>query len=801
MDVLDLDRETREALEFDALLDLVASHARTPMGARRLRAMRPQAGAEAPGLELSTVEELRGLLAEEGRLVTGALPDPAGALEALAIERARLDPRTLRDLATTLHAASELGRRLRRLGAETRPRLRELGGGLPDLGAETAAVLRCVDSDGRLVDDASPELRRIRTAIARVGERLRRTLEERVRDPGADGVIRDDFVTQRNGRFVIPVRTDSPRPVRGIVHASSSSGATLFVEPMESVGMNNELVALREEELEEQERILQDWALRFRRRLGDAGHAVETLAVVDDLQARALFADSAGAERPVLEPDGRLELRAVRHPLLDHKLREQGAACVPLDVVLERGERVLLLSGPNTGGKTVALKTIGLAVLMAQSGIPVTAARATLPTFRQVRADIGDHQSIDADLSTFSAHLKAASTFIERLEPPALLLFDEPGTGTEPGEGAALARSILESLLRPRVRTVATTHHGALKAWAFTTPGVVSAAMEFDAESLRPTFRVIPGAAGVSAGLDIAQRLGLDRAIVARARSYLGDDASRANAYLERLRELTAELERRGESLQRRQAELQALQQGMRERDAREREQRARETQRTLDRELARFRKQSLRELEGVRDARARTRVEKRRRKGEERLRSEAARAVRGAVGPAASETAGGPPVGELRPGMRVHVGSLGREGEVLGVRGSKVELRLGNVTLSADRNDLFGVADGAAGAGEAGTRPAGGGSSPLRRVDVAAPPREVKLVGLTVDEALPLLDKGLDSAALAGCREVRVVHGHGTGRLRAAVRDFLRGHPHVEAQRPGQAVEGGDGATVVRLR
>jgi DNA mismatch repair protein MutS2 len=791
---MDLDRETREALELDALLELVASFARTAMGRARILGLDPGLEPDVAARTLRAVEEVRRHVEEAGRVVAGALPEPGTALDALTVEGTRLDPRVLRDLAATLEGASDLGRRLRRLDADVFPLLRDLGQGIPDLSAECADVLRNVDSEGRLADAASPELSRLRTAIARVGDRLRRMLETRLRDPGADGVIRDDFVTQRNGRFVIPVRTDSPKPVRGIVHASSSSGATLFVEPMESVGLNNELVALREQELEEQERILEDWATRFRQRLGEARGAADAVAVADDLQARALFAEAADAVTPGLEPGGTLELVRVRHPLLDRKLREQGSECVPIDVILPPGERVLVLSGPNTGGKTVALKTLGLLVLMAQSGIPVTAERAVLPPFRQVRADIGDHQSIDADLSTFSAHLKAASEFLERLDPPALLLFDEPGSGTEPSEGAALARALLEALLRPEVVTVATTHHGALKAWAVTTDGVVSAAMEFDAETLRPTYRVLPGAAGVSAGIDIAKRLGLDAGIVERARTYLGDDATRANTYLTRLRELTVEVERRRDELELRRLELEERERRRQAEAERRRTEQSREARKVLDREVERFRKRSLRELEGIREAKERARVEKRRRKAEDRLRGDAAKVGRLAGADAA--TPGRPLEGGIRKGMRVRIGSLGREGDVVEVRGSKVEVRMGNVTLTAERRDLFATEETP---GKAPDRVKSGGTAV--RAEPLAAPREILLVGMTVDEALPVLDKGLDSAALAGCSEVRVIHGHGTGRLRSAVRGFLQGHPHVDAQRPGGKADGGDGATVIRLR
>ncbi|HKQ62722.1 MAG TPA: hypothetical protein VJS92_15635, partial [Candidatus Polarisedimenticolaceae bacterium] len=457
------------------------------------------------------------------------------------------------------------------------PQLRELGRGLADLGTEARPVLRHVDAEGRLGDEASPELRRLRQAQARTGERLRRLLERLIHEPGAEVVIRDEFVTQRNGRFVVPVRSDAPRPLRGIVHGSSSSGATRFVEPLETVELNNELVQLAELEQQEQERVLFAWSDAFRRRRDEVLATVEALARVDALQARALFADETEAIVPELAEDGDLVLERARHPLLDRRLRAAGGRCEPLTLRLAPFDRVLVISGPNAGGKTVALKTVGLAVLMAQSGIPVPATAARLPVYRQVRADIGDHQSIQADLSTFSAHIGAVAGFLRDSAPPALLLFDEIGTGTEPGEGAALAHAILESLQSPGITAVATTHQAPLKVWATTDRRAVSAALEFDTATLRPTYRLLQDAAGVSAGLEIAQRLGLDPRVVARARERLGPDARRSEQQLERLHELTTEAELRRDELERQVAELERQRRQLDERSARESERRAAE--------------------------------------------------------------------------------------------------------------------------------------------------------------------------------------------------------------------------------
>lgn len=799
---LDLDPESRAALEFDAVLELVAAHAASAAGAARLLACWPLADAAAVGEEQAVVAEAAEHVEQEGRLLPARLPDPEAALAGLAVVGYAVEPLALRDLATVLIVAGDLRARLAGVPEERWPRLRALGAALADLRPLARRVAGCVGPDGKLTDEASAELQRLRQATARTGEKLRRQLESFLHDPDSAAAIRDDFVTQRNGRYVIPVRTDSPRAVKGIVHAASSSGATLFVEPLESVELNNALVRLAEEEAQETERVVRGWSDRFREREGEVMAAIDGVARADTLQARALFGASMGGVRPKVAAGAPLELREVRHPLLDRRLREHGARCVPLRFELGESDRVLVLSGPNTGGKTVALKTLGLAVLMAQSGIPVLAEEAALPVFRQVRADIGDHQSIDADLSTFSAHVRATARFVEEAAPPALFLFDEIGTGTEPTEGAALAQAILERLHRSGVTTVATTHQAALKAWAFTTPGAASAAMEFDEATLQPTFRVLPGAAGASAGIDIASRLGLDEVLVGRARELLGAGSRQAEAYMARLRDLMSDAERRREELLDRERALEAERTALEERASRDAARAREDASKALQKVLAEFRDATRREIAAIQDKKERARVEREHTRAEMRLRAERAAKER-EVGAGLVAAPTGPV--EPRPGLAVRIVSLGREGEVVALKGDKVEVRMGSTTFTVRRSDL-----GAAGPAPAPEprRPsavaaAAAGRLAASRDDAVrdeAPP-ELHLLGKTVDEALEALDKFLDDAALSGRTEVRVIHGHGTGRLKAAVRRFLRSHPHAASQRPGEPREGGDGATIVTLR
>ncbi|HEX6852657.1 MAG TPA: Smr/MutS family protein [Candidatus Polarisedimenticolaceae bacterium] len=806
----DLDADSRRVLELDAVLDEVAGHASTPGAAGSIRRAVPSFDAEFLEAEHEAVAQARAWIGERGRLIGGGLPDPAPALAILPLEGYACEPAQLRDLAEILLVAADLRRALGSRDAEGYPALREEARSLADLRALAQPVAENVGPDGRLLDGASAELHRVRQAIGRTGERLRRQLESFVHDPAAANVVRDAFVTQRNGRFVIPVRADSPRGVPGIVHAASSSGQTLFVEPLESVDMNNELVRLAEQELVEQDRVVRRWADRFRERAEEVLATVGGLERVDTLQARALWADAFGACRPVVAQAGHLELVEVRHPLLDRRLRERGERCVPLTLGLPEGRRVLVISGPNTGGKTVALKTVGLAILLAQCGIPVPARRAACPAGAWIRADIGDRQSIEADLSTFSGHVRSAAAWLREVRAPAWVLFDEIGTGTEPTEGAALAQALLERFAARGVACVATTHQSALKTWAFASDVAASAALEFDEEALRPTYRVLMGAAGASAGLSVAQRLGIDPEVLDRARALAGGEGRRAEDTMARLRERTADLERRLEAQSEAEADLSLRRAEVEERLEREGERMRREGARELEGVLEEFRREARRALEQITDVKVRARLEKEQARSEIRLKSTLAAKGRSLARPKSTSAPDPAKPFVPAPGAAVRILSLDREGVVRSIRDDRAEVQMGSATFTVRRADLGPPGEAAPGSAATATpRGLAASLASLRKgpsrdegpLGMPAPPIELHLLGKTVDEALGEVDKFLDDASRAGRTEARIVHGHGTGKLKAAVRGFLKGHAHVDAFRPGEPREGGDGATVVTLR
>lgn len=800
--VVDLGADSREALEFDRLLGLISTYARTRAGADAVLSTEVHTDPDRIHATQALAGEAMIHLERRGKLLSGFLPDPAPGMTRLSVPGERLEPGELRDLAQVLAAGGETAASMASLPEVDYPCLRQAVADLPDLRPVVRPMLSCIGPDGELTDDASSELRRIRQALARNGRRLRQMLERLLHRPEAGAVMQDEFVTQRNGRFVLPVRADAPRRVQGIVHASSSSGATLFVEPLETVELNNEQVRLEEQADEEQDRILAGWSRDLAGRLPELTQVVAWIGRLDGLQARAEFGRESGGVIPTVHEGGPLRLLQLRHPLLDRRLREEGSRAVPVSFLLDPSDQVLVISGPNTGGKTVAIKTLGLAVLMAQAGIAVPADEAVLPLYRQVRADIGDHQSIQADLSTFSAHLAAVARFLSELAPPALLLFDEIGTGTEPSEGAALAQAVLEQLRVPGTTAVATTHFGRLKAWAYTTAGAASAAMEFDEATLKPTFRVDMGAAGVSAGIEIAGRLGLPGPVVEYARSLLGKDSRQTEAFLSRLRRLTAEVEQGRDELARAREAVAREREDQARAAAEETERLRRRSTRALEEALKSFRTAARAEIRQIADRKRRDRETKYQARAESRLRRLAPEAIRAGGGEQGSPL----DPGEIRPGADVLVRSLQKRGRVVAVRGEQVEVRLGKVGFTVQRSDLA-RPDRPGGEPEAAPPSSFIQEEAARRRSPepaescgAGTGMELMLLGKTVEEALEAVDRFLDRSALQGLAEVRIVHGHGTGRLKAAVRRFLTGHPHVGSHRPGGAGEGGDGATVAVL-
>ncbi|MDH3627014.1 MAG: Smr/MutS family protein [Acidobacteriota bacterium] len=791
-DSLRFDDATSSALGFAELLDWLAKRAVTPPGREALLSLRPHTDRARLEQVFDGIDELRQFRQGLGRLVPRGLPDPMPSRRLLASGDRGLDPSALRALAGFLVGSGKVRERADDLSVEQWPVLRSALDAIPTgLLPLAQEILKGVDPDGNLTDSASPELGRIRRRQRESAGRLQKMLEGWMREPARAVHLQDTFVTQRNQRFVVPVKTDSSGQVAGIVHDHSSTGSTRFIEPLETVELNNERVQLRDREREEERRILLEWKGALLEQLDTIDRNVEQIAILDGLEARAEFADRLEGCRPSFGESAALSAEGLRHPLLIRHFEGESREVVPLEITVDAETPLLVISGPNAGGKTVVLKSLGLAVLMAQSGIPPLATRLAAPIYERLFADIGDHQSIDDDLSTYSGHVASLRTVVEQAAPRSLLLIDEIGSGTDPAEGAALAQAFLERYLRPGFTTIATTHHGPLKRWAYLEPKIDSAAMEFDDEAHRPTYRMIPRTAGSSAGLDVAERLGLPADLLSRARELLGEHGVESERFMRRLREAVSGAEKERDeaqaahdTLQRKLAEIE----GQAKDDRREIQVKA---SRELDRALQEFRKQAGKQLRGLEEGTARRAAQKEYQTREAAMRMEHRRRDAELGAP---EDDGSPPA-TLQVGMSVRVHSLARVGTLVAVDGERADVKLGSHSFNVSISDLR-VSDSQADAGTGGPRV----PTPMDDTDESYP-TEIVLIGERVVEALEKLDRYLDEGVAAGLDVTRIVHGHGTGKLRNAVREYLRGDPRIKKVRPGDETEGGNAATIATLR
>ena len=532
-----MSRRAEHLLEFDKLRELLRQRTTCAPGRRFVDGLESNGGREELESTFALIREAREWLRLGRELGFGALADPQGWIDRLESPGAALEPADFLDAGSLLETSSWLRQQFREEAAKF-PLLAARASSLADFKELHAAIRRCILPNGEISDDASSALRRIRANIQQTRDSIQSTLKQILRSRQAESG--EDYVTLRNDRFVIPVRSEHRRNVQGVVHGASATGQTVFVEPFETVEINNQLVQLAEDEAAEIFRILKELTDRLRGMLTPLQSAAAVIAQLDSIFARGRFARDFDACMPEFSAEPQLRLDAARHPVLEDKLRRENRVIVAMSLALGGDERLLVISGPNTGGKTVALKTTGLAVLAAQAGIPVAAQRAVLSMFDRVLVDIGDEQSIAADLSTFSSHMLNLKRMLEEATPNSLVLADEMGTGTAPEEGAALAVALLDAFQKKHCFVLATTHHDRLKTYASTTPGVVNAAVEFDEVNLRPTYRLMVGVPGGSSGIAIAKRLELPESIIEHARSLMAPESQEAAgliAYLHRSRD------------------------------------------------------------------------------------------------------------------------------------------------------------------------------------------------------------------------------------------------------------------------
>ncbi len=812
-----MSRTAEDILEFDRLLEIVRRYTTCAPGRRAVEALAP--ASDLPALEgaFARVREASAYLRAGGEFGFGALADPEAWLARLEAPGAVLAPAELLDAASLLDTAAWLKQAFRAEAAKY-PLLAERAAALADFRALATAIRRAVLPNGEISDTASSELKRIRTAIGRTRDTVQKNLNQMLRTKGAEAGA--DYVTLRNDRFVIPVRAADRRQVPGVVHGASASGQTVFVEPFEVVELNNKLVQLAEDEAAEIARILRELTERLQAELPALQHAAQTIAELDSVFARARFAREFNCAMPEFASAAAICLEDARHPVLEDTLRRQGRPIVPISVALGGQETVLVISGPNTGGKTVALKTVGLAALAAQSGIPVAAERAVLPLFDRVLADIGDEQSIAADLSTFSAHMLNLKAMLASATEGSLVLVDEMGTGTAPEEGSALAVALLEEFRARRCLTLATTHHDRLKTYASATPGVLNAAVEFDEVNLRPTYRLRVGVPGTSSGIAIAQRLGLPAQVVERARAELAPEARQAAeliAYLHRSRDDVEELKRQARAeLEQLEAERGKLQT---EWVARQRKRLA-ELEQTFAAALKKYEQEFIRAIEAIKEQHARAQLEKQAARRATKIRADAREEANAGVvahlaesqqdlGTAATREVLQPPApDQLVPGARVRVRGLPSPVVLLALSGTAgrrpeeqtAEIQAGPLRMKVQLAEIIGLVVEESGSSAGAKKHARGVTLHSQPADEPATD-EINVIGCTVEEATRRVDKFVDQAVLAGKSRVRIIHGHGTGALRRGLAEFLGAHPLVERIAAEAEDRGGTAITVAELK
>jgi DNA mismatch repair protein MutS2 len=805
------------ALEWEPLLALVAGFAASPVGRMAILDLKPSSDEAWIARQHQLTDELRLVLNEQVSIPLGGLFDPTQIAAKAQIEGAALDAHELQAVARLANDVASW----QSLLASPPARLADELQGLSSLSAALRSSLRPlaesierkIQPDGSLADDASPELGRIRREQERQQRVIEESLRAALRKLSSDGATQEDLITIRGDRFVIPVRSELKRRVSGVVHGASSSGQTVYVEPLETIEQNNELVRLLEEEQAEIHRIF----VGLTRQVGSYAQGLvegaRVLALVDSLQARARFAREYDCVAPAITPDA-LNLEAARHPLLEKRLRASGGKVVPLTLKLTREARQMILSGPNTGGKTVTLKTTALLAMMAQAALPVPASVASFPIFTAFLADIGDAQSIEAALSTFSAHITNLDRLSRLADARSLVLLDELGSATDPDEGSALAVAIASYFLEIGAWSLISTHHTSLKIYAVNTSGVVNAAAGVDEITLAPNYQLRLGMPGASAGIQTAERLGLNAGIVSAARERLGSQQVDIARFLDKLHNELTQLEVDRKAAREQQYALNQE----RARLAREGDVELRNRTRELEAKLASlvkdFEFQMRETVRAIEDRTAQQKLSKEAERRMTRLRREFQESFNQTVvahrtGADQGDANAQPHVlKHIAAGDQVRIKSMNKIGVVQReVEKDLFEIALGPIKMRVKRDDCSAVS-------RSEESSAGAKADPLaaarkqKNVHVTVTSAntddmrmEINLIGRTVDEATEELEKYLDRAFLAGLPRVRVIHGHGAGILRRGVREFLKGHPHVATLAEAPQNEGGQGATLVELR
>jgi DNA mismatch repair protein MutS2 len=814
-----MDAKTLHTLEYHKVLERLAGYCAFAASTEKAKNLLPSDDIDEARLRLAETSEAVQMLTTRPDLTIGGARDIRQAVD-LAAHGGVLTPTDLLDIKSTLIAARTLARTFERLEAQF-PTLFAIASQIPTSLGVVDGITRAISERGEIMDSASEALATIRRDLRISHDRLMTKLQRMVSDPKTSQYLQEALITQRDGRYVLPLRSEFKGRVRAVVHDQSASGATLFVEPLSVVEHNNEFRELQLAERDEERRILAELSQQVAMQAGNILAAVERVADLDLCFAKAKYSDDIAANQPVLQPIPKqsghhpgtiIRLYQARHPLLDP------ATVVPIDVELDAQTFAMVVTGPNTGGKTVTLKTIGLLALMAQSGLHIPAhSGSEISLFHNIYADIGDEQSIEQSLSTFSGHITNIIRILERADRRSLVILDELGAGTDPQEGAALARALLSQLLERGITTLVTTHHPELKAYAHATPGVTNASVEFDLETLRPTFHLTIGLPGRSNALAIAQRLGMPEPIITSARSELSPADLRAEDLLDeihRQRDLSRKARSAAENA-RHEAEAMRNELAKRlEKIEDERMQILEKAHRQAEEQV----EQVEAELREVRRQLARTRQPLQVIEEVEEKVEELQETVIAPVERRTPEARLSPIRRAIRLGDRVRLHSLNTQGVVTSLGEEEAEVQVGVLRIRARLAELQIIGDESSSAttshglptardlmvaSRPGTRVEPNGESThaaAKRIYSESPGIELDLRGQRSEEALDALERYLDSAYLAGLPWVRIIHGKGTGKLRLAVREALSHNPHVKSYESGGDNEGGEGVTVAKL-
>ncbi len=783
---------TREQLEFHKLLTLTAEAAHSEASRKAIRAIEPLSSAAAIQQRQARIEEVRRLDREGIPLSLVPFFDLQPFLNRVRPQGAILEPIELTAFVPVLGLVETLGLQIR--DRDDLPNLRRLIEGFNGHPELLQSLRRSLDDEGNILDQASFLLTDLRSQVRQVEARIRKQLTDLIQDHSLSNLLQDDFVTQRSGRWVIPVRMESRFQIPGVVHDVSRSGETAFVEPTAIIQLSNQLENLVAEEKAEENRILREFSSRIREITRELEVELGILITLDLLQALARLADRLRMEPPRINQEGFFEVIQGRHPLLELSFQRQATKTevVPLDIRLSEQAKVMVITGSNAGGKTVALKTVGLLTLMALSGMPVPARdTSSFPLIDKLLVDMGDEQSIESSLSTFSAHIRRLSEILGQADQGSIVLLDELGTSTDPDEGAALACAILKRLQEQGALVIATTHLAGIKVFAEYTEGLVNAAMAFDPLTLTPLYRLKAGEPGLSHALEVAQRYGLDPAIITSARGLLGEQKVRLDQLIIDLSEQKKQYETACQEIKQSEAALAAKELALEEERKALDEERKKVLSKTFQ-EASDYLTSMRRRMQALMDEIR----ENGRARGKEALKEVGN--MQEEVHENLKECSDQEPrrpltLEEIQEGRMVFISSLGYDAEVAAVlkKKKRVTVRAEGFEIEVPIQEV---------SRPAGIRPVPKTSTSTRRLSVESPPARLNLIGLRVDEALSRLEPFLNQASLGGLTQVIIVHGFGEGILQRAVGEHLKGHPLVKEFRPGAKAEGGAGVTVAAL-